>query len=73
MTVSHPRPKDAKKIAERVEALGKLNDRHRKLSLAGDALGLQELAAEYEARRMTRTAQMIRIEASAILKYATAS
>jgi hypothetical protein len=49
-------------ILKRIERLGKMNDRRMKYIVAGDRMGLIDLAEEYEAR-MPRMAVEIRKEA----------
>lgn len=43
-----------------VEQLGQLSDRRRAANEANDLDALEKIAAEYEARKMVRTAQEIR-------------
>lgn len=50
-------------ILRRVELLGKLNDRHKRATAERDKAGLIELAGEYSALGMVRTANAIRLQA----------
>lgn len=53
-------------VMERIEALGRMNDRRQAYLSAGDREGLLALAREYEAMRMQRMAKKLRIEADVL-------
>ena len=48
-------------IAERIEWIGRMNDRRLIANEANDTPELERIAAEYEAHRMTATAKELRI------------
>jgi hypothetical protein len=52
-----------KKLAERVEWLGAMNDRHTAALDRADCAELKRLAAEYKRRGLTKTAVQVQMEA----------
>lgn len=56
-------PKTNPKIISRIEILGRMNDRRMEARVRGDKAELLQIAAEYEALGMHRTAYGIRLEA----------
>lgn len=57
-------------VANRIEWLGKMNDRRRECVANGDVDGLRVLASEYAARNMLRTSNGIYLEIDVLRKAA---
>jgi len=57
-------------IMRRIEALGKMNDRREAYKAAGDWMSLVQLADEYEAKKMLKMAESVRLEAYEFRKAA---